>query len=55
MQVALSSKLSADDVKAFCAENPSLWAELSAQGEIIVIPPAGGESSYRSLDVAGEL
>ena len=48
-------EISVDDFEAFCAENPSLRAELSAQGEITITPPAGVESSFRSLDVAGEL
>ena len=41
-------EVSADDFEAFCAENPSLRTELSAQGEISIIPPAGGESSFQS-------
>ena len=51
----LHRRVTADDFESFCAENPSLRAELSAQGEITIMPPAGGESSYRSLVVAGEL
>ena len=48
-------EVSADDFEAFCAENPSLRAELSAQGEITIMPPAGGESSYQSADVCMQL
>jgi Uma2 family endonuclease len=40
---------------AFCAANPDLHVERSAEGEILIVPPAGGESSYRSIEVAGEL
>lgn len=39
----------------FCEANPDLRLELSAEGEIIVMPPAGGESDYRTLEIAGEL
>jgi len=51
----LNREVSAADFEEFCAANPSLHAELTAHGEIIIMPPAGGESSYRSLDVAAEL
>ncbi len=33
---------------AFCAANPDLRIERTSEGEIIIVPPAGGESSYRS-------
>jgi len=39
----------------FCAANSDLRIECNSQGEIIIAPPAGGESSFRSLEVAGEL
>jgi Uma2 family endonuclease len=55
MPVALSRKFSADDFEAFCAENPSLRVELSAHGRISTMPPVGGESSYRSAEVACQL
>lgn len=32
----------------FCRANPDLCVERNAQGEIIVTPPAGGESSHRN-------
>ena len=41
--------------RAFCRANPDLRVERSAEGEIIVMPPAGGESDYRSLKVAAQL
>ena len=48
-------EISADDFEDFCAENPSLRAELSAQGEITIMPPAGGESSYQNSDLSMQL
>ncbi len=51
----LNRAVSAADFEEFCAANPTLRAELTAHGEIIIMPPAGGESSFRSLDVAAEL
>jgi|SRR5215472_11394571 Uma2 family endonuclease len=33
---------------AFCEANPGLRCERTAEGEVIVVPPAGGEGAYRS-------
>jgi Uma2 family endonuclease len=40
---------------AFCRANPDLRVERTAEGEILIVPPAGFESSYRSLEVAAQL
>jgi len=40
---------------AFCRANPDLRVERNAKGEILIVPPAGSESSYRSLKVAAQL
>jgi len=48
-------RFSDDAYWAFCQANPGLRVERTAEGEIIVVPPAGGESDYRTLEVAGEL
>jgi Uma2 family endonuclease len=40
---------------AFCAANPDLRIERTSQGEIVIVPPAGGESSYRSMMVGAQL
>ena len=40
-----SRRLSAAEFEAFCAANPDLRAELTANGEITIMPPAGGESA----------
>jgi Uma2 family endonuclease len=40
---------------AFCEANPDLRIERTAQGEIVIMPPCGGESDYRSLGVAAAL
>jgi len=39
----------------FCEANPDLRVELSAEGEIILMPPAGMESDHRSVTVGSEL
>ena len=33
----------------FCVANPDLRVERTAQGEILIVPPAGGESDYRNV------
>jgi len=47
--------LSLEAYLAFCREHPDLRVERTAGGEIIFMPPAGGESSNRSLKVAIQL
>ena len=48
-------KLSDEEFWKFCAENPDLNIERTEQGEIVIVPPAGYESSYRSGDVYAQL
>ena len=47
----LNREVSVEDFEEFCAANPSLRVELTANGEITIMPPAGGESSFRSASV----
>jgi Uma2 family endonuclease len=44
-----------DEYFAFCAANQDLNVERTPEGEIVIVPPAGGESDYRSAEVIGEL
>jgi Uma2 family endonuclease len=39
----------------FCMENPDLRVERTAEGEIVIVPPAGGESDYRGNKLATQL
>jgi Uma2 family endonuclease len=39
----------------FCAANPDLNVERTPEGEIVIEPPAGVESDFRSLEAAGIL
>jgi len=39
----------------FCAANPDLRIERTAEGEIVIMPPTGGESSAREFEVARQL
>lgn len=47
--------LSLDNYLAFCRANPSLRCERTAEGEVVIVPPAGGEGSYRSMKAAAQL
>src|SRR5690349_3630558 len=48
-------KLTDEEYWAFCEANPDLLIERSAEGEIILVPPAGLESDYRNTDVIEQL
>lgn len=45
--------MSDDEYFAFCMANQNLRCERTAEGAIIIVPPAGAESDYQSLEVAG--
>jgi Uma2 family endonuclease len=47
--------LSLKDYLAFCRANPDLRVERSAEGEIIIVPPVGGEGSFRSMKASAQL
>ena len=51
----IERRLSDKEYLAFCRANPELRVERTAEGEIVIVPPAGGESSHRSLRVAAQL
>ena len=38
-----------------CAANPDLRLEREANGELIVMPPAGSETGYRNAGITGQL
>ena len=48
-------RMSDDDYYEFCMANPDVRFERTEDGEIIIVPPAGIESDYQSLDVASQL
>jgi Uma2 family endonuclease len=47
--------LSEDEFFELCAANRELRMERLATGEIIIMPPAGGESGYRNMELLGGL
>ena len=56
-KLTFNSELGLDDDKyyEFCVANPDLRFERTAQGEIIIVPPAGWESSFQSGEAFGQL
>jgi len=44
-----------DEYFAFCMASPDVRFERTAEGEIVIVPPAGGESDYQSLKTGGRL
>lgn len=47
--------MSDDDYYAFCMANPEVRLERTAQGEIVIVPPAGLESDHRNVKVVSKL
>ncbi len=44
-------KMTPEEFYNFCQANPNVWFELTAEGEIIVKPPAGTASGFRRGEV----
>ena len=55
IQMAPVLPLTQDEFFHFCQQNRKLRFERTAKGELILMPPAGGESSAQSLSVAAQL
>jgi Uma2 family endonuclease len=47
--------MSDEEFYDFCMANPDLWFERTAEGEIIIVPPAGYESDYQNADAVAQL
>lgn len=47
--------LNDDEFFEFCERNPDLCIERRADGEIIIMPPAGGETGYRNSELTAQL
>ena len=48
-------RMNDDEYYEFCMANADLRLERTAQGEIVIVPPAGWESDYRNTTVLGRL
>lgn len=49
------TQLTEEQFIVLCQENPELRLELSAQGELVIMPPTGSEGGWRSGEVFGSL
>ena len=50
-----SVKLSPEQFKQLCADNPELRLELTSTGELIVMPPAVSKSGLRNFNLSSQL
>jgi len=48
-------RLTDEEYLAFCEANPDLSVERTREGEIVIVPPPGGESDFRTLEAGGIL
>ena len=48
-------KLTSEQFYQLCEENPELKLERNANGELIVMPPTGGETGKRNLTAGAQL
>jgi Uma2 family endonuclease len=49
------NRLNDDEYYEFCVANADINFERTSEGEIIIVPPAGGESDFRNVEVIGLL
>lgn len=55
LQIPYMLKLSEEKFAQLAAANHDVRLELTAQGDLIITPPTGGETGERNLDLAGQL
>jgi Uma2 family endonuclease len=53
--IQFEHRMTDDEYFDFCAHNPELRIERTAEGDILIMPPAGGESSYRNNVISARL
>jgi Uma2 family endonuclease len=55
LRLAPVVELSDDQLLALCEINHELWIERNARGELLLMPPVGGETGNRELEIASQL
>jgi Uma2 family endonuclease len=55
MVIQRERPMSENEYYEFCMLNPDLRIERSAQGDLLIMPPAGGESSFRNSELTIQL
>ena len=53
LQEVLDKKMTDDEFEKFCRHNPDLQIELTVKGELLIIPPTGGETGNRNFSLIG--
>jgi Uma2 family endonuclease len=48
-------QISSEEFYQICQENPDLKLERSAEGVLIIMPPTGGETGKRNINISGQL
>ncbi len=51
----ITLRIDGEEFEKLCQDNPDRSFELTATGELIVMPPVGGESGNSELELGGEL
>lgn len=46
-------KISDDEFEIFCRHNPDIEIELTKEGELVIMPPTGGETGIRNFNLIG--
>ncbi|MCY7377306.1 MAG: Uma2 family endonuclease [Pyrinomonadaceae bacterium] len=46
-------KISDDEFENFCRHNPNMEIELTKEGELVIMPPTGGETGIRNFTLIG--
>jgi Uma2 family endonuclease len=52
---SITLRITHEEFEKLCQDNPNLQLELTANGELVVMAPAGWESSEKNGDLFGEL
>jgi Uma2 family endonuclease len=52
---SITLRLTHEEFEKLCQDNPERSLELTANGELVVMPPVGGESGNFELELGGEL
>jgi Uma2 family endonuclease len=51
----ITLRLTSDEFEKLCQDNPDRSFELTASGELVVMPPVGGESGNSELELGADL
>jgi len=46
-------KISDDEFESFCRHNPDVEIELTKEGELVIMPPTGGQTGIRNFSLIG--